>query len=216
MKKYFVILMALMLALSVFSGCNKPAEEVKSGDETEITNGEISGETEEGKKEVTDELSLPFKEPMGFYFSSGAGAWATELYLEKDGSFEGGFHDTNMGEIGDENPYGTCYVCNFSGKFEITEKISETAYKMTLSEIKTEKEEGESWIEDGVLYVASTPYGIDGGTEFILYTPETKADSVSEEFLFWWPERFSEEVPETLMPYGIHYVETNDGFFTYE
>ncbi|MDO5477697.1 MAG: hypothetical protein Q4G23_00860 [Clostridia bacterium] len=215
MKKYFVILMALMLALSVFSGCNKSAEEVKSGDETEITIGE---ETEEAVEEVSEEqgATLPFSEPMGFYFSSGAGAWSTEIYLEKDGSFTGGFHDTNMGESGEENPYGTCYVCNFSGKFGNIEKMDETSYKMTLSEITTEKAVGEEWIEDGVLYVASTPYGLEGGTEFIFYTPDAKADSMPEEFLFWWPERFSEVLPETLMHYGIHNVETNDGFFTYE
>ena len=222
MKKFLVILLLLMMILSVFSGCLKNTGEIKSEDETEITDSDIKikGEEtgEDTKEEIAEkgELLLPFDDSLDFYFSSGAGAWGTELALKNDGSFKGGFHDSNMGEIGEENPYGTCYLCNFSGKFEIVEKINETAYRMKLSEIETEKEEGEEWIEDGVLYVVSTPYGLEGGTEFILYTPETKTDSVSEEFLWWWPERFSEEVPETLKLYGIHNVETNDGFFAYE
>lgn len=205
MRKFSLFLTVFILAVSLLSGCMKKNEALK--DDTEKNMTEV---------ETENEAILPFTEPMGFYFSSGAGAWETELYLEKDGSFEGGFHDTNMGEIGENNPYGTCYVCNFSGKFEIVEKIDETSYKMKLSEITTEKAVGEEWIEDGVLYVVSGPYGLEGGTEFTFYTPDAKADNVPEEFLYWWPERFNEETPEILMHYGIHNVTTNDGFFTYE
>ena len=199
MKKFLIVFAVFAMATSLLSGCN--VINVVPEDEAGI--------------EIENETLLPFAGSMEFYFSSGAGAWGTELYLEKDGRFTGSFHDTNMGEIGEDNPYGTTYVCDFSGNFEIVEKIDETSYKMTLSEFTTEQEEGEEWIEDGILYVASTPYGLEGGTEFIFYTPETKTDSVGEEFLWWWPERFSEEVPETLMHYGICNVETNDGFFSY-
>ena len=107
MKKVSLFLTVFILAVSLLSGCMKKNEALK--DDTEKNMIEVETENEE---------ILPFTEPMEFYFSSGAGAWGTELYLEKDGSFEGGFHDTNMGESGEENPYGTCYVCNFSGKFE--------------------------------------------------------------------------------------------------
>lgn len=216
MKRFIGILLVLMLIPSAFSGC------MKNGEETETAGGEITEEitketTKENDKEIESEnkILLPFDEVLEFYFSSGAGAWGTELYLEKDGSFNGSFHDSNMGEIGENNPNGTCYVCDFAGKFEIVEKIDEVSYKMTITEITTEKEEGEQWIEDGVLYVASTPYGLDGGTEFIFYTPGAETDNVKEEFLWWWPYRFEEEFPETLQCYGIHNINTDDGFFTY-
>lgn len=203
MKKVLMLLLALSLCIFSFSGCEKKAEDVS---DVEEVNGEAGEE---------NEAILPFDAALDFYFSSGAGAWGTELVLKNDGSFEGYFHDTNMGEAGENNPNGTTYVCDFSGKFESIEKIDETSYRMKLSYITTEKEEGEEWIEDGILYVTSYPYGLSGGTEFIFYTPETKTDSVAEEFLWWWPERFIEDVPETLMHYGIHNVDTDDGFFTY-
>lgn len=50
-------------------------------------------------------------------FSSGAGAWGTYFYLEKDGTFTGRFHDSEMGETGDGYPNGTVYISEFSGKF---------------------------------------------------------------------------------------------------
>ena len=36
-----------------------------------------------------------------FYFSSGAGAWWTELRIQGDGSFEGHYQDADMGDSGD-------------------------------------------------------------------------------------------------------------------
>ena len=36
-----------------------------------------------------------------FYFSSGAGAWGTEMDISADGSFTGNFHDSEMGDTGE-------------------------------------------------------------------------------------------------------------------
>ena len=43
-----------------------------------------------------------FAQFAGFYtFSSGAGAWSTEMTVYADGSFEGTFHDWDaVGEVG--------------------------------------------------------------------------------------------------------------------
>ena len=54
-------------------------------------------------------------------FSSGAGAWSTELYIQTDGSFSGDFHDSDMGDCTDEYPYGTLYFCAFSGRMSLVE-----------------------------------------------------------------------------------------------
>ena len=67
----------------------------------------------------------------GFGFSSGAGAWGTFLDLNDDGTFSGEFHDSNMGETGEGYPYGTVYVCDFSGKFSEPEKINEYTYSIS-------------------------------------------------------------------------------------
>ena len=43
---------------------------------------------------------------MEFYFSSGAGGWATVMTIDADGTFSGNFHDSDMGTTGEGYPYG--------------------------------------------------------------------------------------------------------------
>ena len=93
------------------------------------------------------------------------------------------------------------------------EKIDKNSYKVKLVTLESEKPDGEMWIEDEVRYIASTPYGIDGGDEFILYTPDTKTKDLDEEFLFWWPKSMEMYAPDTLTQYAIHNLATNEGFF---
>ena len=159
---------------------------------------------------------LPFEEPVELVFSSGAGAWGTVLELAPDGAFTGSFHDTNMGEAGEGYPNGTVYLCSFEGKFSGIEKMDDNRYRMTLEESAiTSSEKGER-IEDGIRYVVSDAYGLEGGREFIFYMPETPVDTLDETFLSWWPLNYPEETrPETLSCYGLHNVETGDGFFDY-
>ena len=162
-------------------------------------------------------VMLPFEEPVEMLFSSGAGAWGTSLVLEPDGAFTGGFHDSNMGEQGDEYPNGTVYLCEFSGHFAGIEKLDEYRYRMTLDELVVEQPEQEEWIEDGIRYVDADAYGMTGGEEFILYLPETPVAELDEMFLNWWPLMYPEEMrPDTLSCYGLRNVATADGFFTYD
>ena len=157
--------------------------------------------------------ALPIEEVTSFYFSSGAGGWGTELKLNPDGSFTGCYHDSDMGDMGDGYPNGTVYICNFSGKFENIKKIDEYSYQMTLTNLTIE-ETPDEWIEEGIKYIASGPYGIEGGTNFIFYMPNTPISSLSEEFLSWWPGRYDLSEPkDTLTGYGILNVETQEGFF---
>lgn len=161
---------------------------------------------------------LPGDLPQEFMFSSGAGGWRTFIILDSDGSFEGIFLDSEMGEMGDEYPNGSAYICEFTGQFDEIEQVNDYTYSMTLSEITPSALEGEEWIEDGVRYVASGPYGLEDGTEFLFYTPETPLEGLSEEFLMWWPNWSFEgdQTLDTLSCYGICNVEAQYGFFTYE
>ena len=52
-----------------------------------------------------------------FEFSSGVGAWSTELTVGENGTFTGSFHDSEMGETGENYPDGTLYGCSFHGQF---------------------------------------------------------------------------------------------------
>lgn len=168
--------------------------------------------------EVPKPTTLPLPQDVTkFIFASGAGAWGTVLDLNKNGDFSGNYHDSEMGENADEYPDGTVYLSVFTGKFTNFEKINDYSYKMTVADVKTRDEVGKEWIEQGIRYVATAPHGIEGGTEFILYLPQTPVSELPEEFLYWWPARFEgEENPTTLSYYGILNVSTNDGFFTYE
>ena len=161
------------------------------------------------------EIDFPIKEPTRFAFMSGAGAWSTELFLYPDGTFTGSFHDSNMGETGDGHPHGTTYICDFEGRFIITEKIDKATYALSLSELKTDQTPGKDWwIEDQILYRAAEPYGLEDGETFFLYTPKKATADLSEMFLSWWPLRFENQQPEALGCYGIENVEAETGFFS--
>ena len=157
--------------------------------------------------------------PIEFLFASGASSSGTELVLNQDGSFAGRHFD-HENATGDGYSKGTCYLCDFSGRFEDIRQITPYIYSMTLAELDTEKEEGEEWIEDDVLYIAARPYGLEDGEEFLLYTPGVPLEEIPEEFLSWWMGRGSYQEDEgsrqTLPCYGLFNIATGEGFFQYE
>lgn len=171
------------------------------------------GATSKNEVEAAFDGNLPFDGNKEFYFSSGVGAWGTILSVNENGAFTGNFHDRNGGEIGDSYPNGTYYTSEFSGRFGNIKKINDYTYSMELLEIYTKDAEGKEWIEDGVLYVASVPYGLDEGKEFIFYTPDAPTAGLSEDFLFWNGSYYYGEIPVKLGVYGIENVSMGYGFF---
>ncbi|WP_251207310.1 M56 family metallopeptidase [Acetatifactor aquisgranensis] len=157
--------------------------------------------------------------PIELLFASGASSSGTELVLNQDGSFAGQHFD-HENATGADFPKGTCYLCDFSGRFEDIRQITPYIYSMTLAELDTEKEEGEEWIEDDVLYIAARPYGLEDGEEFLLYTPGVPLEEIPEEFLSWWMGRGSYQEDEgsrqTLPCYGLFNIAAGKGFFQYE
>ena len=196
----------------------KTEEEVPSGTGA---SGEGTVNTGSYEKEpvILNEAKLPDVFPLEFVFSSGAGAWRTVIVLNQDGSFNGAYLDSDMGDRGDDYPKGTHYICDFSGQFDNISQIDSHTYSMTLSKITAEKENGEEWIEDGILNKYSEPYGMEDGTEYLLYTPDTKIAEVPEEFLKWFPGwNFVDEDgkhSDTLSCYGIYNIKMGYGFFVY-
>jgi len=176
--------------------------------------------------------SMPFEsnqlplsgDGVEFAFLSGAGAWRTVISLNRDGTFTGWYLDSEMGETGEGYPKGSAYTCDFSGKIENIEKLNEYSYKVTITDVQTNKAVGEEWIEDEIRYVASAPHGLNDPinnqecTEFVFFLPDTPINQVPEEFLSWWPYRYTQETARktTLSCYGILNTATNFGFFTSE
>lgn len=172
----------------------------------------VEFDADEINEKVENRLPFRYKE---LYFSSGTGGWGTSLRLEKDGDFIGTFQDSNWGETGIGYPEGTVETCKFRGNFSNIKKIDEHTYTMTLDEITFDNEPGETWIKNGIKYVATTPYGIEDGREFRLYTPEKSTEGFSEEFLMWRCSPYGEYIDELaiLGKYGLHNVKMDYGFF---
>lgn len=233
--KRFVIL-CLAAALLCLSGCELPMlgagredgllRPTVFGPGQSMTETEPAVEVTQPIVEVTQPavegmyLPLP-QEEVSFFFSSGAGAWRTELILDQSGCFYGQFSDSNMGENGEGYSRGTVYVCNFYGKFGSWEQLDANSYRLTDVMITMEQTPGEEWFADQMRFVASDPYGMTGlmssqpAQEFILYLPDTPLEQLNEEVLSWWPYRFDQmDTPrDTLGCYGLVNTSTNEGFF---
>jgi hypothetical protein len=171
---------------------------------------------------VTDQALMPFDEPIGLNFASGAGGWATGVDINPDGSFTGTFHDTNMGETGEGHPNGTIYICEFSGSFTNVQRVDVFEYTMDLATIELKYQVGEEWVENDMLYIASEPYDFDDGGEFSLYLPGAKTAYLPEEYMEWikmplvWtdkPSQYGQVTPDELPFYGLYNVNGMMGFF---
>jgi|GEM_PF-4460312 len=162
------------------------------------------------------EVSEAFSETVYLYFSSGVGAWCTELNIEPDGTFEGYFLDMNMGESYTEFGGGTgvYYECKFTGKFKDPVKVNDYEYAMTLDYISYDI--GEPYLYDEsdckMLIIPTEPYGMEIGTEYMLYTPGALTSVLPEEFL----DREYCRGKLFLSGYGLYNVEGKYAFLGHD
>ena len=179
---------------------------------TIVEQAKDSNGTTWGRLSTGDGWTMVYKQilpDLGMYFASGVGGWGTELSLSGNGTFTGEYSDSDMGDTGYDYPNGTCYVCNFKGRFKVT-GIDTYRITLELAALKTMKEMDSQWITGGVRYIASSAYGLDGGEEFILYTPRTPVSILPEDVYYW-----AGEVPEsgTLNCYVLYCPEAGTAFF---
>lgn len=232
-KKRFALALCVILIL-VIGGCGiqgkedtqtgtdvaQKTEEETISTEKEATSTEGEAISIEDNTEITDmadESSVLSGLPT-FIFASGAGAWDTTLTIYEDGSFEGYFHDSDMGDTGEGYENGTVYVCEFYGSFTDIKKVNDYTYSMRLEAIELAEEPGKEWIEDGVLFVTGEPYGLVDAEEVLLYLPGAPTAELPEEFVTWiaMPNGWSEDdLPVYLDNYGLYNVNTESGFYGY-
>ena len=150
--------------------------------------------------------------PETFLFTSGAGGWGTMITLENDGTFTGNYHDSEMGVTGDDYPYGTVYICEFEGRFTDLTRIDDYTYSMRLEELNTYGEPGEEYIEDGILYIESDPYGFEDALEFLVYLPGKSISDMDDGFLMWAYMYIddADKLPDGV--YGIYNIGGEEGF----
>lgn len=148
-----------------------------------------------------------------FEFCSGVGAWSTELTIGENGTFTGSFHDSEMGETGENYPDGTLYGCSFHGQFSDPEPVDEYAWIVKLS---VEQDEGQvpEAIEDGIRYVTAASYGLEKAQTVTIFLPGTPMDRLPEGFMIW--SHLQEIDPEAKsIPYYAIWNEADEaGFIT--
>ncbi len=168
--------------------------------------------------EITEEdLAVLHDNKIKMQHSSGAGAWYSSIELSEDGSFTGTHHDANQGQVSEEYPRGTIYHCEFNGNFTNIRKINDYSYSLTLENLQNEGEYHSTYIEDGVQYITSYPYGLtmredpfSPAEEFIMYTPDTPYSELDEGV---WPRKNTDST--TLGHYVLVNSKTNQAFWEY-
>lgn len=163
-----------------------------------------------------DTVNIFSSMPSNFSFTSGAGAWSTELTLESDGSFTGYYHDSDMGDAGSEYPNGTVYICNFTGEFSTPEQVNDYTYSMRLENLQKEGTTGEEYYENGQRFIYSDPYGFDNASEFFIYTPDAPMSELPDGFKSWLTAFINPNEEETLSYYGIYNVGGEEGFVAFD
>ena len=165
-----------------------------------------------GAQSAADDL-LSQLDGQVFEFSSGVGAWSTEMSFGENGAFTGNFHDSEMGETGEGYPNGSVYVCAFSGQLSNLKPVDE--YTWT-AEIRVDVEDCEpETIEDGIRYVSAAPYGLEDTSAVTIFLPGMPVDRLPEAFMFW--SHLNEIAPDaTEIPYfAIWNEKAEAGFITY-
>ena len=205
----------LALCLILLTGCGAKQAEPPADAQEPPAAEQPEPPVEQPEAPVREETAiLPDALPLDLTFASGAGAWCTGLTLERDGSFSGAYHDSEMGDQGEGYPNGSCYISTFSGRFGDIRQVDDHTWAMALEELTVQEEPDTEWIEDGVRYIASEAYGLEEGKEFLLYSPATPTEGLNEDFLTWWPS-WNVEDTGTLSCWGLLNREMGYGFFTY-
>lgn len=216
--RYKVLLIAVLFSTVVFfAGCQSKEVDVSGKQGTGTNTVKNASESDTAYNSITErDFNFCDLSKYQFVFSSGAGAWQTMLNINEDGTFQGYFSDSDMGDIGDDYPKGTVYLSEFEGKFTTPEKVNSYTYSVEIEYIKLEKEVDTEEIIDGIKYIYSEPYGLNDAKEIYIYTPEAPIKELPEGFRNWVGYRNLSNVEEEYLPfYGLYNLDADCGFSSY-
>lgn len=188
--------------------------------DTETADEDIAENTDaivQNEEFSNKEFSFEQLQNLDFLFSSGAGGWGTTLQIHPDGSFEGQYHDSEMGSIGEGYPSGTMYQSNFNGQFTQPEKVDDYTYSMQIENIHYEQEIGTEEIKDDILYIYTDAYGLEEAENILIYLPGTPLAELSEEFRSWIGYYDLSATEDTELPfYALNNEAKEEGFAGYD
>ncbi len=242
LKKYIhkskvLLLVAVSSTAVLFAACQR---EQNTSNDIEIENNQVidskNKENDHSDASIPKETYVTKVNPSGaensseqttllfsnlskyqFVFSSGAGAWQTLLNINKDGTFNGYYSDSDMGDTGEGYPKGVNYSSTFKGKFKVPKRINDYTFSMAIEYINLEEQVGSEEIIDGIRYIYSEPYGLNDAKEIYIYTPQAPLRELPEGFRSWVGHMdLSDVTQEHLGFYGLYNVATESGFSSYE
>ncbi|MBQ4227866.1 MAG: hypothetical protein II697_06635 [Clostridia bacterium] len=133
----------------------------------------------------TESVSFEALSGLEWSFTSGAGAWSTDLRILEDGSFAGEFHDSEMGESDEKYPDGTVYLCSFTGQMTLLGANDEYSWKVRVENLTIDSGMADEEIDGTLRFVKTEPYGISAGDEMLLYRPGTPISVLPEDMHMW-------------------------------
>lgn len=154
-----------------------------------------------------------------FVFTSGIGGWATKLSLNRDGTFSGEYIDSNPGDTYNGEPEWIVYKCEFTGEFDNIRKTGDHEYTMQLKSIRYKRKPDTSETKGDTRYEYTTPYGLEEGKEYKLYTPGKTTADLDDGFLIWVSLGFpyesddSNSKHEKIPFYALYNVKMGYGFY---
>ena len=236
------ILFAISLSGCSEKPVNEPADnvivvETKNPEEDAVETPEQSGMEEVIETEIPDTENLVTEVPvtevpvteeaevsgfsyadlknLQFIYSSGAGAWATYLTINEDGTFSGEYHDSEMGSIGEGYPNGSCYLSVFQGAFSKPVKVNEYTYSVQVEKITYDQKPGTEEIIDEILYIYSEAAGLANSENIYIYLPDAPYETLPEGYKSWaWMAREDADAPK-LSFYGLYNEKDESGFVSY-
>ncbi|MDE7478468.1 MAG: DUF1311 domain-containing protein [Lachnospiraceae bacterium] len=207
-KKEIAFILFTIVMLSLCGCADKEPESIDFDFHAEV---ETTQEAE--SLEEREDFSFSKLKRYKFLFASGAGGWGTILHINQDGSFSGEYSDSEMGEKGEEYPYGTTYQSNFNGRFTQPVKVNEYTYSMQIAEINYVKEVGTEEIKDSIRYCYTDVYGLDEENDILIYMPGAPLAELPEEFRSWVGYHDLSATTDTELPfYALNNEAQQQGF----
>lgn len=195
MKKMILLILSFILLLTL-SGCGSASDVVQTIEsetaklqtgQTQAAEFQTAQSQTSESSDTTQETDLTFADLSGyvFEFSSGVGAWATELTIEKDGYFHGQYYDSDMGDSGEGYNNGTVYSSVFSGHFTDLTKTDDTVWTLKLADISYQNAVGETRMDvvDKIRYIYTDAHGL--GTAMQVYWKGTSIADLPEDEMSW-------------------------------
>lgn len=238
-KRIITLILAGAMALTVCSCGSREEEKVNNiinfenventESVTDVEDIEKNAAQESESSEVKEEESAEISEEengtfsfanfrnLEFWFSSGAGGWATIMTVKADGSFSGQFFDGDLGVTGDGYPNGTMFLCDFTGQFTQPVKVNEYTYSMQILELNYAEEAGKEEIKDGMLYCYTDVYGLEEAEDILIYLSGAPLAELPEEFRSWVGYYDLSYTTDTELPfYALNNEALQYGFSSYD